>query len=322
MNIFELLIYAIITIALIFMVITLFDLPKEDTIIKELQETINIAQTDNFLGKTIILETKLIQKDFYLNKIALEDALSSTAIECNNPKICCIRQSEQDKNQTCTKPLIWDYDFFRAEQETTVKTSVRCLNEFGVPICRIYFGSYPAQSQIVEITKLSENNSGKIISTIKVKNSGETQLSFGMLKLTLQKEVLGNWEDTEIEYNPQEIHSLLPQQEHSFIQEVNINTIGNYKLVYTFSGINSGFDKNALEIKVSKNSCEIIEEENYEIQTIEEGKKYNEIKKCQNCDYAYECANAWQNKYLNINYQILTKEKTYCEKTSENGACE
>lgn len=324
MNIFELLIYAIIAIILVSIVLIIFSPPSEDKIIQELRETMVVAQTNDFLGKTVKLETKLFPKEFYLSKTSFEDALLSAAIECNNPKICCIREAEQDKNQLCEKNARWDYDFLKLENETTLKTSIRCLNDLRLPICRIYIGSYPAQAKIVEIKKSKDEQSGKIVSTITVKNTGETQLNIGQLQLTLQKNVLGNWEDTQdtTQYEVQEIQYLLPQQEHTFIQEININTIGKYRLLYKFSGINAGYDENSLEIDFLDYPCSIIEEENYEVQTIEEGKIYREIKKCENCNYAYECASEWQTKFPSVNYQVLTKDKTYCEKTIESGTCE
>ena len=287
------------------------------------KESIIVAQTKSFMGKTVKLD-QLIEKDFYLSKNAFEDALISVALECNNPNLCCIRKAEQIENQICTKNISWDYDFMKLENETTLKISVRCLNDLKLPICRIYFGSYPAQAEIVEINKSTNEQNGKIISTIIVKNNGETQLNAGRLQLTLQKNVVGEWEDIidAIQYEIQEVQYLLPQQEHTFTQEINITTSGKYRLLYKFSGINAGFDEKYLEIEHSQNLCTIIEETNYEIQTIEDGKLYREIKKCENCNYAYECATKWQTKYPNVDYQILTKDKTYCEKTNEFSTCE
>lgn len=323
MNVIELVVYAIIALALIFLAITLFNPIKQETLIDEIKEGINAGQTNIFLGKTFPIGTRILEKEFHFDKRAIEDASYSLAIECNNPKICCIRKEEQSKEDICTKPINWDYSFIEAKQETTLKTSVRCINELNTLICRIYFGLSPAQAEIIEIKNQQDQNSNTIISNIKVKNSGETQLALGIMELNLQKKVLNKWENTEDQFKPQEIQYLLPQQEHTFVWAIQTTTVGEYRLNYKFSGNNAGFDQKTEDYNITKaNFCSIIEEETYEIQTIQEGVKYNEIKKCENCNYAYECASAWQNKYPMVNYQIVTKEKTYCEKQTELFTCE
>ncbi len=323
MNVFELVIYAILAIILVFLIMTLFSNQNKDNLLEELKDNLKIAQTETFLGKTIKIENKTIESNFYLNKASLDEPLLSVALECNNPKLCCIRKEEQSEDYECTKQFDWDYSYINSNTQTTIKISLRCLKESTIPICRVYFGAYPAQAEIVEIKNDQEEGNNTIMSSIKVKNSGEGQLALGKLELTLQKKANNVWGNTEDVFTPQEIDYLMPGQEHTFVWAVQTATAGEYKLLYKFSGTNAGFDTKSLDYNITTtNNCKIIEEETYEIQTIQEGVKYNEIKKCENCNYAYECASAWQNKYPMVNYQIVTKEKTYCEKQTELFTCE
>lgn len=324
LNIFELLIYAIITIIIFFLIMVLFTQDPNQELIIKLKENLKIAQTESFLGKTITIENQTIPKEFYLHKSILEEPLFSVAIECNNPKVCCIRNEEKkEEDETCNKPLNWDYTHVQAKAQTVTKISVRCIQEESFPLCRVFFGYYPPQAEIIDINNTVNESSNTIFSNIKVKNSGETQLSTGKLELILQKKLEYEWEDTETTFQPQEVKFLLPKQEHTFIWAIQTLTAGKYRLIYKFSGDNAGHNTKIIDYNIGKNSaCSIIEETSYETKTIEERTKYKEIKYCKNCNYAFECAAAWQEKYPQVNYEVLTKEKTSCEKNNEFITCE
>lgn len=328
MKIFELLVYAIIAVVLVGIAVTLFNsfFPKEDLLV-EIKQGIKIAQTESYLGKTIEIGQKTIEKDFIINKSFFDTAQLSLAFECNNPSLCCIRNTEQEASYNCTKPIEWDYTNIIVKTSTQIKVNLRCIKQNELPVCRIYFGSKPAQAQVTEI-QLNQSNES-ITAIVKAKNSGENNLAQGKMNLILEKLVNNKWDVTEEEFPEQVIETeepsiLMPGQEHSFVWEVKIFTPGTYRANFIFEGQNAGFDKNSINFDVEFNSyCKPIIESTYELFEENNGTLFKEIKKCENCNYAYECATAWQTKYPTINYEVLTKDTTYCIKKSLGSAsCE
>lgn len=317
---FELLVWGIVAILLIFGVINLFNLFNfEEDITQEIKTGLKLAQTNDLLGHTIKLKTRELPKGTFLTKKTFEEERTSFAFECNNPKLCCIRLAEKDKNDICINPVDWDYDKVLFNNLVTIKNSVRCIIVEKVPVCRVYLGSYPAQAKVLDI----EYNKGNPSSTMKirVKNEGETNLVNGEIELVLQKKVEHEWKNTENQFPLQQISLLTPGQTHEFIFTIEIGTTGYYRALYKFGSQNSGYDTNNFDFNILTNEgCKA--NTNEYPQTMYWDENYNaEIRTCTNCNYAYECATVWQNIHPRVNYEIMTKEKTYCLKISEGATC-
>ncbi len=329
MKVFELLVYAIVAVVLILIAITLFNamFPKENLLL-EIKQGLVTAQTETYLGQTIELGQRSVEKEYTINKSFFDTSQLSLAFECNNPNLCCIRKAEQDINYKCTKAVEWDYTNLTFNFATQAKINLRCIKQDDLPVCRVYFGSKPAQAEVTEINFDQLNEI--VTATVKAKNSGENNLAQGKMNLVLEKLVNFEWKETEEEFPEQVIETetdpsiLMPGQEHSFVWATRITTPGTYRAVFTFEGQNAGFDKNSADFDVGFNSyCKPLIESTYEVREEDNGLTFKEIKKCGNCNYAYECASAWQTKFPNINYEVLTKDTTYCLKESlGSSSCE
>ncbi|MDD3084145.1 MAG: hypothetical protein PHP82_03920, partial [Candidatus ainarchaeum sp.] len=49
--------------------------------------------------------------------------------------------------------------------------------------------------------------------------------------------------------------------------------------------------------------------------------KFMQIHYCKNCNYSHECVTAWIEKKPDIEWNIIDKEKIYCETQSEYEQC-
>lgn len=322
METLDLIIYGIVAVVFIGIALTLFGgLVKETPLITEIKENLVVAKNPTSIGQLISLGSKNIEKEFLLSKGMFETDNMSLAFECNNPKICCIRKSEQDTNYICTKAIEWDYDSIKSNATTLTKVGVRCITQDTLPVCRVYIGEDPAQAKIIDIQKTQNGQINTF--SIKTKNIGENNLTNPALNLSLQKYVNGVWETTEDIFEPKYISTsegspiIMPRAEHTFVFEINPTTRGDYKAVFTYSGQNAGFDTLDINFIVGFNTaCTPIIQSSYETIENEDGTVI-ETKKCENCNYAYECATVWQTKFPQNNYEVVSKDFATCTKISQ-----
>jgi len=311
MKVFELLIYAAVAIALIFLVINIFSslFPQED-LLKELKQTVILAETPSELGQYTPLINKKVPKDFLLRQTFFELTKRSIAFECSNQSKCCIQ------GEKCSKPE-WDLDFVKFKEQTTTNFYVRCIYD-KINICKIYFGKAPAQASIENIELLKENGTNKTIKVV-VKNTGDNILLLGNNELKLYKKVHFDFEPTNESFPTQQIESLMPNQEYEFIWNVETKTLGEYQIEAKFSSKNSGFNTKTFDFNAKENS--VCYTNNTPGELIYDGNNYWETKYCDGCNYAYECVSAWSNEKPNTKWNIFDKDTTYCIMQNETTSC-
>ncbi len=311
---FMLIVWAIVAVMLVLIVTSLFySYLQPKSIAQELRESIEKAKSPIFIGKSVVLLDKSIANDTLFSRSIFDTVSDSVAFECNDPKDCC------PKGELCDKPIEWTYtniDFKSALQKNIY---TRCYYEKSLAICRVYVGKAPAQATIVSSHELKRDASGVIVS-LKVINSGEITMAFGEANIILEKEASGKWVDTKDTFVKQEIDSLLPKAEHTFVWVINPTNIGKYRILFHFESINSGFDENTLVIDINKNSFCVVDET--QTNTIPSENTYREIHYCNGCNYAYECAGVWGENSTGVTYTPYTKDETYCTKQTETGSCQ
>jgi hypothetical protein len=240
-------------------------------------------------------------------------------MECTDPENCCIRKSDQDNKNKCEKPFEWDYDYFEPKITGPVITNVRCLRYNGLPKCTIYFGKAPAQTEVNKINLMNTTSTSTELEVI-VKNSGANELAFGKATLKLYKKSVNEWIETDYTQEPQEVTTLMPQESSHLYWSLTPKNPGKYKAEFTFEALNAGHDKKAIEFDKSVSvTCQINESKTDTL--IGENGKFNELHYCNNCEYSYDCANAWKAKIPSKTFYPMTKEQTYCIKDTETGAC-
>jgi hypothetical protein len=303
MKIFDLLIWAIVAIAIIFIVINLFgNFNQQKDLNSEIRENLEIAETPDMLGKLIMMPTKKVEESFLLNKTSFDIAQRSIAIECTSPNICC------PVNEKCDK-IEWSPELAVFKNSKTIDFFVRCEKNI-INVCKIYFGIMPAQSKIEEINLIAQDGTSSNM-LVKVKNTGKISIIQGTNKIELYKRVNNNWEKT-TEIFPQQTVDLLTQnQKHNFVWNVETKTMGEYRISSEFKGNNAGFDTMTFDFNITENiECEIDETRTDTIYDPSTGEDW-QVHYCNNCNFSHECVTKWNKKYPEIEWNIIDKERIY-----------
>ncbi len=301
---FDLIIWAIVAIILIFMATFLFNalLPQDD-ILKEINKSITLAETNYYLGQTVFVGNLKAPKDFLISQTNFDRTNRSVAIECTSQGDCC------NINEKCGK-IEWDNTYAIFNPPKLINIYVRCY-ENVISICRIYLGKTPAQATIKEIDLVEQENNNFLFS-VKTKNTGDTILAQGILQGTIFKKVQSKWESTNIVSETKTIETLLQDQEFSFVEEFNLTTPGEYRVEFNFSANNGGFDINYFDFNIEKNTnCKTITGE--ETFAGDDPTKINTQKFCEGCTFGYECYDAWKTLMPQKEWIIIDKTSVYYE---------
>jgi hypothetical protein len=312
---FSLLIYAIVAVALLGVSYGVYlNIFPPENLTTELKGGLEIANTTEFLGKYYSLGQKIIPGGSILTKDFFDTQTMSIAMECTSETKCC------PKGEACSKSIEWDYGNMNFKYNVSAELSVRCIRYDGTPVCRFYFVDLPAQAKINSI-ELSEQNGKKIEMSIKVENIGEQKLTIGQLTPILYKDVKGDWANTEKEFESEQLQSLDPNEEYTFVWEFNFDTIGKYLVEFKFEGSNAGYDTKQIELNVTNSNLCKVDAGNSETNIMVDSEKFMEVHYCTGCDTAYECLSAWNHEFPNIEYDLLTKDSVYCVKDNYEDVC-
>ncbi len=311
---FQLIIWAIVALLIIFIAIDLFlTLFPQENITGILQKNIKLAETNEFLGKTIDVGTHYIEEDTIFLKNSFDITNRSVAIECTDPNLCC------NIDEKCEKEIEWNYTNAKIKKFRSINFFVRCINVDELSVCRIYIGKEPAQAKIIETKELNKAGNSIVLET-RVKNIGKNDLVFGKSSVELLKNVNEHWLETGEEFPIQNIDLLQTGMEHSFTWNIEVKTLGEYKLVFTFEGQNAGFDKNEFIFENASNEFCIID--NSETETLSAGnERFYESHYCTGCNFAYECLAKWQETMPDANWELVDEETAYCLKDTFDGNC-
>ncbi len=312
MNIFDLVVYAIVALALIFFVGFLFQqfFPQEN-VEQKISDALKIASTTGNYGKTITVSQESISdKQIFTDNF--ENQQTIVSMECNHPEKCCIRGAK------CDKKVEWDYKEISVKGSEVLGINVRCIQEQGLDLCKIYFGNKPAQSKIIN-TAIKQNTGLNYSFTVNVKNVGANNLTGGIGEMKLYKIVGEEWGEVSIQTEAKELQLLEPNDESIFFWDIDLSSGGKYKAEFKFEGENSGFDENSIIFEaISGELCEIDEQL---VETIADGEgNYMEMHYCVGCEKAYQCAAKWEEKTGKI-FEINSNESAYCIKNSFDGNC-
>jgi hypothetical protein len=316
---FKILIYAIIALAIFALGYQIYlNLFPPEIFLKELQRGLDIANSNEFLGKYYYIGNIVVPKDTIVVKDFFNTAAMSIALECTSESMCCPR------GEICSKGIEWDYDRIHFKKSISSELSVRCIRYNGLPVCRFYFVNLPAQAKINTV-KIIEQQENQTAITINVENVGNQKLTFGKLYTKIYKYVDREWVDTEFESEIKEIDYLDPKNKYNFLWDFDFKTIGKYLIEFNFEGNNAGQDTKKIEVDINSEAfyCNIdINIENTQTISIIDSNQFKKLHYCIGCNTAYECLNAWNKSYPNIKYELFTKDAVYCITNSYNGDCD
>ncbi len=318
---FEILTWSVVTLAVVFLVITIFNgLFIQDSLEEKLEQKLNEAKLPNFIGKTLPVGVIDLQQNQVLSKDSFDLIKMSLAIECNNEAYCC------PIGEDCSKIIEWNYENLKSKRTLTTNAFVRCIQEQNLPVCKIYIGKYPAQIEIIQTTLTSQANNSSMFE-VKVKNTGNVNLAFVTAGFELYKKVNNNFEKFDYDFVEQEIKILPVSTEHTFIWSINTNLPGEYQVKFLVSGENGGFDSNSInfntyfneECQINSNKIEEFELNDEELNN--QNFYYKEYHYCNNCNAAWECLAVYKEKYPSTNFEIENKERVSCYSISVGSYC-
>ena len=186
--------------------------------------------------------------------------------------------------------------------------------------CKVYVGLMPAQAEVKQVENIGTNMEGNTEIKSVLKNSGQTTLSNATAQLKLFKKVDTKWIQTDYEIEAQEIQILQPGEERVLYWEVKTQNLGKYKATILFEAKDAGFNQNSVEFDRNENyycKTTTIGETIYNAQN----NNYEELHHCEGCNYAHECANAWNNKSVQVTYYPKNKDYAYCTKNTSLESC-
>ncbi len=325
MKVFDLLIYSIIAFVLVVLLYSVFQMlwpPASNLDIISL--SIQKSQSQSLLGKAVkaddvkyqageILMPSFFEKYFNKNDVLI-------AFECISPLICCPRQSEISTGQECKDNITWDYNFIRFKESAKVATYTRCISVNDMMTCKVYFGSNPPQGLIKSVEYLGEE-AGSIEIKVSIQNTGLTQLAGGKTTMNLYKKAGSDWFPTDYISDVETVEIIQPNELYTLFWNLSPKNTGRYKAEFVFESINGGQDKSSVEFDKNTNTACIIDETRTDTSLNSETGQYEESHYCTGCNYSYECAMAWNNKILDAQFYVRTKEETFCNKSTYQGTC-
>jgi hypothetical protein len=317
---FSLLIWAIVAILLIFIATNIYNnLFPESNLTNEIKEELGIAQSQPYLGELRILGQKTLEEGDLIMKDSFDLLNKSVAIECTSADICCPLGEE------CNNSIEWNYELLNVKNTTTTRVYVRCITEENLPVCRIYFGTKPAQASIKQINLISSEGNSTVFN-LTVENSGNNTLPFGEANIELYQKVNGQFQKLGIDLPTQNINNLPASQEHDFIFNIETFNTGQYRAKFIFSGNNAGFDTFNYDFNVGINQICTTSSKTESIEIFDEelnsqGYYEEEFYYCNNCNFAYECLSEWQKEHQDINFNIISKERVSCYSKSLGSTC-
>jgi len=318
---FRLLIYAIIAIALISLII-LFVFPlleeKEDAF-KEIETAIEKAEQQE--GKAVE-QKEILFREGSINTKNFEQKSRLVWFECNSPALCC------DKNFECGKGVRWNDRAVFFTQKQKMNVSARCTIEQGLYLCRVYFGTMPAQIEIKELEGLEEKDLSKnqlYEATAKYANIGNIEAFFVKGKAKLYKYAFEENQKKEIliQEKELELNELKAGEagKASFLFSLSSN--GEYKIEARIEAENGGFDIQEMDfnaINSPASACKATQAEttaNYNEETKKCEKKYY----CTNCNFAFECLAEWNKKMPEKGFELESRNYALEVFEAAEGSC-
>ncbi|MEI7961170.1 MAG: hypothetical protein WCI04_02440 [archaeon] len=318
MNTFDIAIYAVAALALIFVFFAVIQpLFGPQNHLKEIQNSLLNAQISTNLGKTIYIGTLTYANDATILTSSFDKTKILVAIECTSPTNCCARRSEQ--KTSCKKAIDWDYTFFNSNELKSIPTYVRCIKLSELPVCKIYFGGTPAQAQIQNTELTSTTNDATGI-TVTLNNTGSLPIAGATNSVKLLKRGPEGWTETDYSIPSKSLDLLNSEEEIIINWELTPQNLGEYRAVFKFESENSGFDTKTIDFnKTTNDYCTATTKGNTLFES--DNNSYRELRNCTGCNYAHECVAVWNSKEAGKLFLPETKDAAYCAKQSYEGSC-
>lgn len=321
MKVFDLLVWSIVTIAIILVVINFYgNLNNDEPIETKINNKLDEALLPINMGKLLLVGNLELKKDYILSRTYFDTIKKSLVIECSSESLCCPNGEE------CPKIIEWTPENLTLKNTNNTKIFVRCFEINNFPACKIYVGKAPAQAKIKEIKLINQIDTSATFEII-VTNTGEATLFFGKTNFELYSNINGNFEKIDLELPTQELANLPVNTQHTFIWTIDTYLPGEYMAKFLFEGENAGFDFNTFDFNTTFNTNCQIDKEKEETKyitdedLITQGVYAKHYYYCKNCNAAWECLAVWKKEFPDANFNIENKERVSCYSQSPGISC-
>jgi len=298
-GVFKLVVFAIVALALIYLVGTFF-IEQKPNPIEELNRSLDFAESH--LG-TGITDQILFENQFAVNaKNVFDSPQRSVSFKCH--ALECTQ-----KNLEVRARII------NANDTTSIRYTTRCIFEKNLFNCKIYFGTPPAQLLIsgVDLKDNYDLEKERIKLKFFVKNSG--QQNAVDISTEVKIFIKGTQDEKEVEnlYTEPLVESteLLTAQTSTELEfELPITGAGEYVVEIKTSGMEAGEDKKRIEFSaigsIILTNCKAEERlETYLSETLNQCiTRYS----CTDCKQAFECKAVWDDILPGTIFEISSKE--------------
>ena len=250
MGLFRLLVYAIVTLAILALffayIMPIFFPTPNPTLI--LNENFNTAEMALGIGVT---------KEIYFQATGFtgetfDSDRRTIAFECNNGAVCC-NIGQMDEN--CSQKIEWNQRFIEVKEPLLISTTTRCSYQNRLFVCKVYFGKKPAQIEIVETTTKEKVDLGEETPAVNltIRNSGEVPFFYG----TVRRELFEVYWDNG-DWRKRSLGDIVLDENFGGIQaeaqiereyDLEISSAGKYSVKLRVSGDNAGFEEKSFDIE-------------------------------------------------------------------------
>jgi hypothetical protein len=324
---FEIIVYAIVALALLGVVFNLFPQPQE-SFHNKIEKRLLEAQGTLSEGKLIDLGTHTPNGNELVTSESLTTDKQTIGFQCNSTELCC------SEKENCSGKIIWDTKKISLTAGKQFHGYLRCEFVKTNYSCFVYVGKAPAQTKVDLVTSTqTQDKTIKIETTLS--NTGNDYIYNGKVLLSIQQinennsQNATNTPNTNNSINlnnlieeEKEISSLAPNGKTKLIFTKTELNDGKYTAEIKFSGEYAGVTTNTTTFEIKNGvNCKVTNNGEGPFSTTQVSNGYWEWRTCENCAEAYQCLSAWQEKEPNTTFNFYDEQKVYCEKQTVNGIC-
>ncbi|GEM_PF-3099827 len=284
---------------------------------KQIRESLYLASINP--GKAMGAEETIFDAGTGFSSESFREKQMEVNFECNLSGTCCI------KGNACNDAIEWDFNRLVSKQKKAIKTFARCRAEYNVFACTVYVGQKPAQLEIIAIERLEEINLAKTnpysIDVI-AKNAGQVFAPSVFAKAKLFQLKSGGEKELSSEKITPEIE--LRAGETKMIPiDFEIPIKGNYLVEVRVQGESAGFDENSFEFKATGEIASFCSATSKGSTLLDSTSGQCETSYlCSNCNYAFECKQAWQKKEAQTMFEETDAQHAIVISQPVNGNCQ
>lgn len=303
MNVFQLLVAAIVTMTLLWVFFAyfapLFNPPTD--VIPQIQAGLRQAKVTP--GQALPLGNLVFAENTALTAQGFSEKGTDTIIECNNVEFCC------DKTVHCQKKAFWNEKQIVFSQRQTIPTFGRCKLQFDFFACTIFFGQKPPQLELKNLSfekTVDLKTKTQWIVSGELSNTGKAESAEGIAKLTVSKKGANNAPSIPMGSREQPVKGLAPGEKTPVEFSILVSENGDFEAVLRIESDNAGSIEQQVEFKAinNPNPCRALNQQTTQKFFDAEKKECIEKFFCADCSFAVECKKQWQAIFPQKQFEI------------------